>query len=115
MTRIVENLVGNAFKYGGERSPVAVWLYPAGADAVLEVSNAGRPIPPQELRQLFDPFRRSNAAFAGGTKGWGIGLALVRGMAEAHGGEVGVRSIPGEHTTFWFTLPLAPVVTHAPL
>ena len=67
VTRIVENLVGNAFKYGGERSPVAVWLYPAGADAVLEVSNAGRPIPPQELRQLFDPFRRSNAAFAGGT------------------------------------------------
>jgi signal transduction histidine kinase len=108
VTRIVENLVGNAFKYGSDKGPVEVRLCPADDGAVLEVSNTGRPIPPEELSQLFDPFRRSSAAFAGGKKGWGIGLALVRGLAEAHGGAVGAQSSADDGTTFWVRLPRHP-------
>ncbi len=72
----------------------------------ISVHNDGAPIPAEELAVLFDPFKRASAALAGGAKGWGLGLTLVKGLADAPGGGVEVRSESSLGTTFTVTLPL---------
>ncbi len=105
--RVIENLCANAVKYGAQR-PTTLTLERDGRDAVLSVHNHGAPIPASDQAQLFEAFRRAPSARAGGTLGWGLGLLLVRGAIEAHGGTVGVRSSPEEGTTFTARLPLEP-------
>ena len=55
---------------------------------------------------LFDSFKRTEGAVAGKQKGWGLGLALVKGLVEAHGGSLGVKSDETSGTTFWVKLPI---------
>ncbi|HZH13749.1 MAG TPA: PAS domain-containing protein [Archangium sp.] len=98
--RILENLCINAVKYGAAGKCVTVTLTRAGQGAELQVHNEGPPIPSEELRDLFEPFRRAQSAQAGGQKGWGLGLTLVKGLAEAHGGSVSVSSTAESGTTF---------------
>ena len=70
------------------------------------VHNDGTPVSTQELNGFFKPFQRAESAMRSGEKGWGIGLTLVRGFAEAHGGSVEARSEEGQGTTFTIRLPL---------
>jgi signal transduction histidine kinase len=70
------------------------------------VHNEGKPIPTEEQAALFRPFGRAARAVASGQRGWGLGLTLVKGVAEAHGGEVHLESEPGRGTTFTVALPL---------
>ncbi|MFY0527474.1 sensor histidine kinase [Archangium gephyra] len=62
-------------------------------------------MPSGEQQQLFQYFARTKSAEASGKKGWGIGLTLVKGVAEAHGGSVHVESTPEQGTTFRVRLP----------
>jgi signal transduction histidine kinase len=71
----------------------------------LSVHNCGRPLSNGDKERIFVPYSRGDVAEYSGRKGWGIGLALVRGTAEAHGGWVRVRSRPGEGTTFTVDVP----------
>lgn len=103
--RIIENLGSNAVKYGALGAPVTVTLSAVDRTAKLSVHNHGNPIPADELPTLFEPFRRTTSAQVAGEKGWGLGLTLVRGVAEAHGGHVHVTSTPAAGTTFTVTLP----------
>jgi PAS domain S-box-containing protein len=103
--RILENLCTNAIKYGARNSPVTVTLIETPHQAQIAVHNYGNPIPPDEQDQLFEKFIRSPSAQVGSEKGWGLGLTLVRGIAEAHGGRIRVESIV-EGTTFKVDLPL---------
>lgn len=112
--RILENLCTNAVKYGARNRPVTVSLSPEGPAVRLVVHNEGTPVPPEDQAVLFEPFRRTPAALATGQKGWGLGLALVRGLAEAHGGNVTVFSAPGLGTTFTVTLPVVAHEREAP-
>ncbi|HEU0035558.1 MAG TPA: ATP-binding protein [Kofleriaceae bacterium] len=98
--RIVENLCGNAVKYGTAQQPITVTLSADDDTATIAVHNAGEPIPAHELPQLFQMFRRADSARRGGVKGWGLGLALVKGLAEAHGGHASVTSSAERGTTF---------------
>lgn len=106
LRRVIENLLTNAFKYGSRKSPVTIRVASAEDRLILSVHNHGAPIPIEEQEQLFQAFRRSEAAKASGKKGWGIGLALVRGVAEAHGGSVNLESSTKLGTTFTFDIPV---------
>lgn len=70
---------------------------------ITRVHNLAKAIPLEEV--LFQPFRRSHAAKQSGQVGWGIGLALVRGATEAHGGSIVVDSTPEQGTTFIIDIP----------
>ncbi len=105
--RIVENLGTNAVKYGSEDKPVTVALRVKNNAIEISVHNEGAPIGSQDQEALFKPFRRSEAAIRAGKKGWGLGLTLVKGLAEAHGGKVNVRSSADDGTTFSVELPSA--------
>lgn len=104
--RILENLCGNAVKYGAPGHPITVTLTPTAHEVQLAVHNHGEPIPPDERERLFDPFARAASASAGRERGWGIGLAVVKGLAEAHGGRVRVDSDEQAGTTFKIDLPI---------
>jgi signal transduction histidine kinase len=107
LQRAIENLVGNAVKYGDRDRPVTVSVKKGSKDqAVLTVQNFGRIIPQDEQATLFEQFRRTAGAEAGDQKGWGIGLTLVRGIAEAHGGAADVESTERDGTTFRLVLPI---------
>ncbi len=103
--RILENLVNNAVKYGANYQPVNVSLRENSDRATIFVHNVGNPLSPDEVANIFGHYKRTPSAQAGTKKGWGLGLALVRGIAEAHGGSVRVESAPGKGTTFTVEFP----------
>jgi signal transduction histidine kinase len=103
--RAIENLGSNAVKYGDATRPITASIADLGGDAIeISVHNYGPPIAPADFPTLFDAFMRSRTA-EGKAKGWGLGLSLVRGVAEAHGGTVRVESSETSGTTFTLRLP----------
>ncbi len=106
LRRSVENLLSNAMKYGDSETPVTIRVNALAGRMILSVHNLGAEIPAEEQEVLFQAFRRSQAAKASGKKGWGIGLALVRGVAEGHGGSIAVDSLRGRGTTFSIDIPV---------
>jgi signal transduction histidine kinase len=106
LRRIVENLASNAAKYGAPETPIEVSLRRSSAWVTLQVRNQGNPIAESDLLTIFEPFHRSRSAMESAQKGWGLGLPLVRGFAEAHGGTATVTSSAQDGTCFTITLPL---------
>jgi PAS domain S-box-containing protein len=107
LRRILENLCSNAVKYGAKETPVRITVtLVEGGYVTLSVHNQGAPIPKAEQATLFEPFKRAASAETEGQKGWGLGLTLVRGIAEAHGGKISLRSTADEGTIFSVTLPV---------
>jgi signal transduction histidine kinase/CheY-like chemotaxis protein len=102
--KIVLNLLSNAFKYTLEGS-IRVALHAVDGRAVLAIADTGTGIPAAELPHVFDRFHRVEGARGRTHEGTGIGLALVRELAQLHGGTVGVDSVYGEGSTFTVTLP----------
>jgi PAS domain S-box-containing protein len=117
--RAIENLLSNAVKHGAPGGAISLAVRPAGAAVKIRVHNVGNPIPPDDLTTIFEPFRRSRRVEQKGTKGWGLGLTLVRAIAEAHGGHVSVESSATEGTRFELvvlrdTRPLVPATEPPP-
>jgi signal transduction histidine kinase len=100
LKRAVFNLAENATKYGDPDSPVTITLTDVEGSVSISVHNRGSPIPPEERRSLFQPFRRGSSDRASQRPGWGLGLTAVKEIAEAHGGSVMVESTVEEGTTF---------------
>jgi PAS domain S-box-containing protein len=105
LRRAIENLGSNAAKYGDTSRPITMKIIRLDGHVVLQVHNFGNPISPEDQTHLFDSFMRSKTA-KGKSKGWGLGLNLVKGVAEAHHGTVHVESSVTEGTTFTITLPV---------
>jgi signal transduction histidine kinase len=105
LKRVVENLCNNAVKYGDKSSPITVTLFQNYGRTILSVHNFGNPIPPEERAVLFRPLWRSKSAEVSPMKGWGLGLILVRGVVETHGGSVIVESSVEKGTTFKVNIP----------
>jgi signal transduction histidine kinase len=103
--RAIENLLGNAIKYGAQNTPIQIRLEKIHDRAIFSVRNEGPHIPMEEQEGLFRSFMRSEAAAKSAKRGWGLGLAMVRGMAEGHGGSITVDSAPGRGTTFVIDVP----------
>ncbi|RKI27266.1 GAF domain-containing protein [Corallococcus sp. AB004] len=106
LRRIVENLSSNAAKYGAPGTPIEIRLDRDETQVRLQVRNQGTPIAAEDLQTIFEPFHRTRSATESTEKGWGLGLPLVRGLAEAHGGKATVNSGAEEGTCFTITLPL---------
>lgn len=105
MRRVIENLVNNAVKYGAPKQLITVKIKQLENQVQLTIHNTGKPISPEDQLHLFQPFHRTHSAQSGEEKGWGLGLTLVRGVAEAHGGYVKVHSNEREGTNFIVTVP----------
>jgi NO-binding membrane sensor protein with MHYT domain/two-component sensor histidine kinase len=107
LRRAIENLCTNAIKYGSRGTPItieAVRVLPEGI--AISVHNQGEPLRPEERENLFGLFHRGQDERTARQKGWGLGLTLVKGTAEAHGGSVAVESAAGEGTRFTILLPI---------
>jgi signal transduction histidine kinase len=104
--RALENLIGNALKYGAPDQPIRITCSSAHGRVMLSVHNEGAPIPADQVESVFQVFRRAAAATESPAQGWGIGLPYVRSVAESHGGSIGVDSAPGRGTTFTIDIPL---------
>jgi signal transduction histidine kinase len=100
--QVMTNLVGNAMKFVPRGGKVDVKCERSGADAICSVADSGPGIPPEDLGRLFEKFwqrRRTDK------RGVGLGLAIARGIVEAHGGHIWAESTLGAGSTFFFTLP----------
>lgn len=101
--RVFENLLSNAIKYGDNDYPVDMDVLDLGDQVCVKVHNMGELIKEDDQKSLFDQFRRAESTKT--PRGWGIGLSLVKGITEAHGGSVIVESFETEGTTFTVNLP----------
>jgi len=104
----LSNLVDNAIKYSEERKRLGVDVRVRDGQLAIAVDDAGVGIPRAEQARIFDKFYRAGRSETQGRRGSGVGLALVRHVAAAHGGRVTVESEPGAGSRFTLWLPLAP-------
>ena len=107
LERILTNLLANALKYSEPSTEVTLALVEREGEVVASVSDQGTGIAAEELPHLFDRYYRTRGALEW-REGLGLGLYIVRGLVEAHGGHIWAESEPGKGSTFGFTLPLAP-------
>ncbi|MCA1827561.1 MAG: HAMP domain-containing histidine kinase [Myxococcales bacterium] len=104
--QVLSNLIGNARKFARDGSTVSVAAWQQEGEARCCVSDEGAGIAPQDLPHVFDRyFQGEHGPTAHGA---GLGLAIARGIVEAHGGRIWVESDQGRGSRFFFTLPLAP-------
>ncbi len=104
--QVLDNLLENAARYSDPSSAVEVSLLAEDGHALLSVTDRGDGVPPAELEQIFEPFYRGHNATQRGIRGAGLGLAICRGIIEAHGGKIWGENGHDHATTFVLTLPL---------
>jgi signal transduction histidine kinase len=104
--RAVVNLGNNAIKYGDSGRKISVTVRKNNGRAFIVVHNHGSYIPADQQPSLFRAFHRLPSAEASDKRGWGLGLVQVRGVAESHGGSIGVDSLPERGTSFTIDIPL---------
>jgi signal transduction histidine kinase len=105
--RVFSNLVGNAIKFCKAGDQVVLGAVREGEKVRFSVTDCGPGISREDIARLFDRYWQSDDK---DQRGLGLGLSIVKAIVEAHRGEVGVESVLGEGSTFWFTLPVAPEV-----
>jgi signal transduction histidine kinase len=101
------NLLSNAMKFSPDRKEVTVRLFRRPGLAVIQVEDKGIGISPHDLAGIFKRFYRARNSAVSETRGTGLGLTLVKHMAEAHGGSVEVESEPGKGSVFSIILPIS--------
>ncbi len=102
---VLDNLVSNAVKYSPPGSTVKLRVSRLSPGWHFEVQDEGPGISEKDRSRLFQDFARLSARPTGGEKSTGLGLAIARRIVEAHGGQIGVVSEPGNGATFWFNIP----------
>ena len=108
LRRVFMNLIGNAAKHGGG-GWIGISAKRAGQQVEISISDRGPGVPKAEQGRIFEPFYRGEEARGKQTRGSGLGLGLVKEIAEAHGGRVSVSSEPGHGATFIVSLPIGAV------
>lgn len=104
--QVLTNLLSNAIKFSPKGAKVTVACEITDQHELrVEVRDQGRGIAPEDQDAIFQKFRQATNSKNPLVKGTGLGLAIARALVEQHGGVIGVRSIPGEGSTFYFTLP----------
>ena len=101
--QVMMNLIGNAAKYSPDGAPISVRAAIAGDNLRVTVVDEGMGIPPDRLPHIFETFYRAHGK--GPVSGSGIGLAICKGIVEAHGGQISASSRIGQGTEITFTIP----------
>jgi two-component system, OmpR family, sensor histidine kinase BaeS len=104
LAQVFDNVIGNAVSHAGEGAEVTVRVE-KGPPCVVEISDTGRGIAPEQVEFVFDPFYRVDSSRTPTTHHAGLGLRIARGLVEEHGGTIGLNSVEGEGTTVTVTLP----------
>jgi signal transduction histidine kinase len=104
--QVLANVVGNAVKFTEPGGSVSVAVGSRGADVLFSVTDTGPGIPPEHLPHLFDLYWHARRTAR--HRGSGYGLAIAKGIVEAHGGRIWAESVPGSGSTFSFTIPAEP-------
>jgi RNA polymerase sigma factor (sigma-70 family) len=107
LERVVENLLANAAKHTPPGSRIEVIARRQAGQAIMEVSDDGLGIPAEDLKHVGERFFRGGDPNTRGTRGTGLGLALVREILSLHGGTLEIESVVGVGSRFTFQLPLA--------
>jgi signal transduction histidine kinase len=107
--QVLSNLIGNSMKFTPAGGIIACNVRSREREVLFTVSDSGPGIPPQDLGRIFNPYWQSERAQRLGA---GLGLPIVKGIVESHGGRIWVESDVGKGTRFYFTLPVAE--QHAP-
>jgi signal transduction histidine kinase len=106
--RVLDNLLGNALRHTPPGGTVTLQAWRAGDTIHVEIEDTGEGIAAEDLAHVFDSFFRgekSRSRDDQGLRGAGLGLAIAKGLVEAHGGQISVRSEHGKGSCFSFTLP----------
>ncbi len=115
--QILANLIGNAIKFTqGGSITVSLSVSASDVDEVVVrgiVKDTGIGISSEAQQRLFDPFTQADSSTTRTYGGTGLGLSIVRGLVEAMGGTVGIVSVPGQGSEFWFELPFASAADYA--
>ncbi len=104
LRRVVLNLLSNAIKFNRDEGLVEVKVEAAEKEVRISISDTGIGILPEELPLIFEKFYRGRSEEE--VPGSGLGLSIARQIVEAHGGKIWVESVPGQGSTFSFTIPL---------
>ncbi|HEV2123730.1 MAG TPA: ATP-binding protein, partial [Chloroflexota bacterium] len=107
ISQILTNLIGNAHKYTPANGHITVAAKQYDSEVQLDVRDTGVGLTPEEQTHLFQKFYRAKNRATQEVGGTGLGLAITRQLVHLHGGEIWVKSTPGEGSTFSFTLPVA--------
>jgi signal transduction histidine kinase len=109
ISQVVGNLIANGIKFTEPGGRVEISVTQAGGRAILDVRDTGIGIEPELLEHVFEPFTQADKTLHRAQGGLGLGLALVRGVVELHGGAVSAHSDgPGKGTSVIVTLPAVP-------
>jgi PAS domain S-box-containing protein len=106
LLQVLTNLISNAIKFSPPGTAVEVTVEPVDGQALFRVSDHGRGIPPDRLESIFERFQQVDSSDSRQKGGTGLGLAICRSIVGQHGGRIWAESVPGEGSTFSFTLPL---------
>ena len=104
--QVLTNLIENAVYYTPSDSPIGMSVRIEGDQMVISVADRGPGIPPADLERVFDKFYRVLGGSAERPAGSGLGLAVSKGLVEAHGGHIWAENREGGGAVFRFTLPL---------
>ncbi len=110
LKQMIVNLLSNAVKFTPQFGSVGLEILPENDNAIrFTVRDTGIGISGEQLENLFKPFVQVDSSLARKFEGTGLGLALVRQLAEIHNGSVGVESTPGKGSNFYFIIPRQPL------
>ncbi len=103
--RVFNNLIGNALRHTSSGGRISVWVRRTARGVEVTVSDTGAGIRTEDLPHIFERFYRGEKSRNRGTGGAGLGLAIARGIVQAHGGDIKVESQVGKGTQFTFHIP----------
>lgn len=105
LQRVLSNLLQNAIRHTPAGGTISITAQNCGTHAQIEIADTGEGIAPGDLPHIFEPFYRGEKSRARDGSGAGLGLAIARGIVEAHGGTIRAASEIGKGSQFVFTLP----------
>ncbi len=106
MERIINNLIGNACKFTPITGSITISVDSADSSVKVGITDTGCGIPPEHQKKIFEKFGQVELREQKHKYSTGLGLTFCKLAVEAHGGAIGVDSLPGQGSTFWFSLPM---------